>query len=461
MPNNPSGWLLVTVFASAASAVLALDAQWGAFAAAAVLAIFAAARWPAFALGALLALGPSDLWLTVDAGGFTFRLAHVLAVALWAAAAARVGVLGLLRWTLGAPGMWLWLALLALQAVSIARGVAFPGKAVGYLAWGAFDVLVLAPAVAFHARRHPLRLSAAWWPLAAAVGVFGLLQLALAAVGTAPMLVQQWVGARPRINALSYEPSYFAFQALVPLALMVGWWSRGLPRALALLASGVGLVLAVAVALSSSRSGWIGLALLALAGAWPLFRRHRGAWSGPVGRVLAAGAAVVVLGVVWMPPHVWAADKLLMQKGLDFSDPSSSQPRREGVLEAINLARLYPLAGVGPGQFGAALLAHPQAQVRVLRPEDRDPHGLVTFNLYAELLSENGILGLLLALGALLQTAWRLWRAPGGARVVAWRTGVLWASLLMFAVMFQFNQTLWRVETWCLLGLAMTARRRP
>jgi hypothetical protein len=131
MPNNPSGWLLVTVFASAASAVLALDAQWGAFAAAAVLAIFAAARWPAFALGALLALGPSDLWLTVDAGGFTFRLAHVLAVALWAAAAARVGVLGLLRWTLGAPGMWLWLALLALQAVSIARGVAFPGKAVG------------------------------------------------------------------------------------------------------------------------------------------------------------------------------------------------------------------------------------------------------------------------------------------------------------------------------------------
>jgi O-antigen ligase len=442
------------------AAAFSVDARWGALACVASLSAHWAVTRPAWLLGALLALSSSDLWLTVDAGGFTFRAAHVMGVALCAAAVARVGLAGWLRFVVSLPGVGVWALFLLLQGVTVARGVPNPGKAVGYLAWALFDVAVVAPSVAWHLRQRPVRSLAMGWLLACGVAGFGLLQLGLALVGTDPPLVMQWVGARPRINALSYEPSYFAFQAMIPLALLTGLATSGTLRRFSGAVAAVGGLLTLTVLLSSSRSGMAGLLVLLVAWMAAAAWRRKFSVTLPARRVMAAFAAVLLLTAAYTPPHVVAADLLLFRRTVDLHDPSSAQPRKEGVLEALALFRLKPWTGFGPGQFGGALLAHPEQQIRVLAPHERNANEIVTFNLYAELLSEAGLPGLLCVLAAWGLALRALWRARGNSRWGRLAWALLWPSLLTMGVMYQFNQTLWRTETWCLLGLAWAGARR-
>ncbi|MBI5496660.1 MAG: O-antigen ligase family protein [Deltaproteobacteria bacterium] len=446
--------------AAAAAAAVGWDPAAGAFAAAVAVSVLLAAWRPGLLVGALLAASAVDLVLVADLGGFTFRAAQVAGVALAASAVARGGWRRWWAHLRSMPGLLPLAVLLLAAGARVAAGVPLRGKAVGYLAWAVFDVVVLAPAVAWHVRRAPLRALRTWWWGAATVAVFGLMQLALGVAGVDPPLVVQWNGARPRINALSYEPSYFAFQAMIPLALVFGVGLQRRLRVLHAVGAWVGPLLFAAIFLSSSRSGWLGLAVLCAVGA-ALLVAHPGPrrLDGPLPRVLATVAALAAPAAVFVPGHVVAADVALARKATDLQDISSTLPRREGVLEALLLFREQPLLGHGPGQFGAALLAHPELKRRPPLPGDDDPHTLVTFNLYAELLAETGAVGTLAFLAALWAVAARLFAARHRRALGA---AALWPWLLMFGVMYQFNQTAWRTETWCLWGVAwaLSPRRR-
>jgi O-antigen ligase len=116
---------------------------------------------------------------------------------------------------------------------------------------------------------------------------------------------------------------------------------------------------------------------------------------------------------------------------------------------------------VGPGQFGGALLASPELWERPIPLEMQDADRLVAFNLYLETAVEGGLVGLGLTGAAVVAVVVRAWRRRG--RTVAGRMAeaVLWPLLLTFGVMYQFNQTLWRTEVWCLWGVAwaLTSRK--
>ena len=44
----------------------------------------------------------------------------------------------------------------------------------------------------------------------------------------------------------------------------------------------------------------------------------------------------------------------------------------------------------------------------------------------------------------------------------AWREGLFAAALVVFVVLFQFSQTLWRLDVWAMLGLCLAASQlRP
>lgn len=447
---------VVAGVAAACGALLAADMSWGVFVVGAALGVLMCAHRPSWVAAGVLVLGSADLVFTVDAGGFTFRVAHAWAVTLAAVAVARMGWRPYLAAVMTLPGLRWFVALLGLGVVHVLWGVHNPGKATGYLLWGAFDVLVLAPAVAFHVAQHPWRVMRLWWLGAAAVALFGLAQFVMPVTGAVPVLVQQWVGTRPRLNAFSYEPSYFAFAAMMPAALICGLGAAGGLGRRGPLAVAVGMVVFVAMTFSSSRSAWAGSAVLLLG--WLTVWLRRGGARKPVSlparRVLAVGAATLVLSVALVPPHAFAGDRILAERALDLHDPSSAQPRREGILEAFNLFGAHKVWGVGPGQFGAALLANPWAQVRVLKPGEKDPHSLVTYNLYAELLCETGLLGTALVALGLLAAAGGLWRARSTRRWGRMAVAVMWPCMMTFAVMYQFNQTLWRAEVWGLMGVA-------
>lgn len=431
----------------------AVDVRWALFGFAAVASAVLAVRNATLLLGAVLTFAASDLVLTVDVGNFTFRAAQMAGVALTAAAIARDGVRGYLRFLTTRPGLLAWVAFIALQVLSLTRGLPNPGKAVGYVAWAIFDALVLAPSVAWHARRHFPRTIALWSVGATCVALFGLSQLVLALVGVEPPLVTQWVGPRPRINAFSYEPSYFAFQAIIPIAILCGLSVSTMLRRFAGPATACAAVLSAALFLSSSRSAWGGLAILLGAFLVVTLMKRQSLWSLPAQRVLAAFAAVVVIAAIFAPPSMLIGDRVLASRALDLEEAASAQPRKEGLVMAWRLFRVSPVLGVGPGQYGGALLAHPEIWTRDIPVEKRNPDDLVTFNVYFELLCEAGLLGSLIAGAAVLWTLWSLWKLRRHGTRGRLALAMLWPVLLTFGVMYQFNQTLWRTEVWCLLGM--------
>lgn len=460
--TRPVQEALAVILVVPVAVALVAGPQWAVFAAAALVAAVMAVKAPATLVGLTLGLGASDLVLTVDAGGFTFRAAQCCAVALAAAAVSREGLVGYLRFIVARPSLVFFAALPVLGAVTAARGIPNPGKAAGYLAWSVFDLMVLAPAVAYHARNHLERVTWVWLLAELGVALFGLTQLVLPALGLEPFLVTQWVGTRPRINAFSYEPSYFAFQAILPLSLWLGRCVAGQVGRKGAAVLGACGTITVALVLSSSRSAWAGTVLMLAAGGVLMVVRHgRQALPGqPALRALAALVACVLLGVVLVPPSAWVGDQVMASRALDAQDAASAQPRKEGLLHAWRLFQLKPFLGVGPGQFGGALLANPQVWAADIPLDKRQPDDLVTFNVYLELLAESGAVGLACLLAGLANLAWLLWRQRRDGRRGGVAEAFLWPLLMCFGVMYQFNQTLWRTEVWCLLGMVWASLQK-
>ncbi|MEW5853386.1 MAG: O-antigen ligase family protein [Myxococcota bacterium] len=429
----------------------------GIFGLAAALSAILAAWQPRLLVWWLLPLAASDLILTLDVGGFTFRAAQCAGVALTASAVARTGVRGFIRFALQLPGMPLLVALIATLALRLVMGVPNPGKGAGYVAWALFDIVVLAPSLAWHVRRTRAH-AVVWWCWGGAlIAVFGLLQVLLAAIEVDPPLVTQWFGARARINAFSYEPSYFAFQAMIPTAILVGLVVAGRTKGWGGWATLATVLLLSALGLSTSRSAWAGSAALLAVFSVAMVARWR--WRALPGRdafrVLAVFAAVVIVVAALTPPAAFASDRMLAARALDTSDPASGEPRMIGLVHAWRLFQKHPILGVGPGQFGGALLADQSVWARKIMPHEQDPDALVTYNIYLELLSETGLVGTLLVGAAVLLVLWGLWRASRRKGISGrWTEVLLWPLIMTFAVMYQVNQTLWRTEVWCLVGVA-------
>ncbi|MBN2359438.1 MAG: O-antigen ligase family protein, partial [Deltaproteobacteria bacterium] len=137
-------------------------------------------------------------------------------------------------------------------------------------------------------------------------------------------------------------------------------------------------------------------------------------------------------------------------------EESSAKPRLDGTRQALRMFSDHPLLGVGLAQYGGVAIGDAPG---ALTPRQID--AVVTFNLYVELIAENGLLGLAIVLAGLLLCArgvFRAWRR--GERALSQLAGaVLLASCVIFGVMYQFNQTLFRTEAWCLIGLACAIDR--
>jgi O-antigen ligase len=261
----------------------------------------------------------------------------------------------------------------------------------------------------------------------------------------------------PRMNGFSYEPAYFALYlvpgVLVLLCLAARQGKRGLGFGL------LAVAFLVAIALSTSRSGWLGVAVgVALMLLLLAVRAGRG----PALRLaLASLAGLAVCAMVMAAsPALRAHLTRFAKMGVDVNERTSSAPRLEAMAEAATIFRQHPVLGVGFAGYGGYTINHPVGLTRT----DRGPFKLVTANLYLELAAETGALGLAAAL-------WLLWvliapllrrsRPDEPPQLVATREGLLLACMVVFLVMFHFNQTLWRLDIWILLALSFAAGTLP
>jgi hypothetical protein len=416
-----------------------------------------------FATAALLGLmltASMDKALAFQLGGFTIRAAQFFALALFIAVLVERRRLGR---ALALPAVPL---LGAIGYLCVCAASALPSdnplKSAGYLAWASFDVFgVLVGLACFACTQERLETALrGWWAgmaLAAAMGAFQIIAWLL---GYEAPLITTDIGGFPRINGFNYEPSYYALYllpgALVLLTRFAHLGARA--KASGLLAG----ALLLAVALSTSRSGWLGIAvglcLLSLRACARLGRKAARRL-GLAGAGLAAALALVLLA--W--PAMRANVAKMARMGMNVREVTSSGPRLESMRQAGVLFSRYPVLGVGFGNYGAYVLSHPELP-NILPTSAK---ALVTTNLYLEIASETGATGLLASLTMLLLLLRPLWRStrarPGELpdRLSATREGLLLAALVTFLVLYQFSQTLWRLDVWVLLAIGLAAALLP
>jgi O-antigen ligase len=245
------------------------------------------------------------------------------------------------------------------------------------------------------------------------------------------------------------EPSFLAgflcFSIVLTIMLLAGERLDG--RIIRPALYGSLLLQSLCLVLTTSTGGFLGFAASLIA-AVVLLR-------GPVRRRFVT--LTVLMALVLLGPVIYVAMGSSLARNLataTVGKPThvSAIERTIFVVTALEMFLDHPLLGVGPGLYNEHARKYTSAlgQLRVVIPN----------NVYAELLSETGILGFV-SFMALLYGVWRhaLWKWRGSDR-----SDVLAASLLIalvsLAVQFMAYPTFKMEFIWLLFGLSL-ARWKP
>jgi O-antigen ligase len=346
-------------------------------------------------------------------------------------------------------------------------------KSIGYLAWATFDIVVVWWGLILWINNQTrLRHAFLFWGCGMAIdAAMGAFQWCCWLFGYFPPLAYSDGYGFPRINGFSYEPSYYALY-LVPGAIFFltrfaflgrSAWRSGLAS----------VALALLSMLSTSRSGWLGLAV-GVTALGIIVVKNKGFIH--VRSLALPLAGVIILFSTFLLAIPSTRERIVRLSSMAFNplEKTSSQPRLKGMQQAWQMFSDHPWLGVGFGNYGAYVLTHPQLQFSSPAPSGitsgpQQAHAVVTSNLYLELAAESGILGLSAALIMIAVLVLPLLRPKTNQfenllpdELLEWeatRWGLLLAGMVVFGVLFQFSQTLWRLDIWSFLALSCAAYR--
>lgn len=388
----------------------------------------------------LLLTLPIERLLVWKIAGFTFRPSYIVLMLL---ALTYDKELRNLRWR----SPFIILSCISLLPAIISISGTFSMKySVAYLAWAGFTVLTWL--VVFTGLRTQSEKMLPWlvhiYTTSAAIWALFTLGQWLGVIAGIENWAYSWVGNVPRVAGLTYEPSDLVFYLLPPLAWALVEGHRW-----------QGLLIGAAVILSTARTGFVGLVILALGVL--MWRRGR--------LILASGVilGMILLSVVpnvrhfGISPSQAPSLKRLSQlkdfaKGaITLTDQSSTIPRLESWKDAGQLFLSHPWSGVGVGAYGYALTQRTGSKMA-------DVSKIKTTNLWLEVAAEQGLPGLLALLIWALYPLWWVYRRR------CWWTepAVAWITTLN-AVLYLFVQTWWRPYLWWSMALiyeAMATREK-
>jgi putative inorganic carbon (HCO3(-)) transporter len=244
-------------------------------------------------------------------------------------------------------------------------------------------------------------------------------------------------GFRARWVGVFADPNHMAMNMVLVVPLGVAFLARKQSSWLMRVACAVAAVLAVvAIVLSHSRGGFIGLAVAM--GVWA-FREKRRLQAVVVGAVLVVGL------VMFAPKSFWQRNETVAT----FQEDASAMGRVYAWQVASRISLDRPLLGVGAGAFRFAwpLYAPPEAR-----------RAYVAHNIFLDVIGEMGFVGLLFFLvfaGG----------ATGGAfeasrdKEMGWLGRALAASMAGYLVCDLFSGYIVSAHLYVLFGLAASAHR--
>ncbi|MBI4175361.1 O-antigen ligase family protein [Candidatus Berkelbacteria bacterium] len=276
--------------------------------------------------------------------------------------------------------------------------------------------------------------------------------LPLSWTGLAPGYTKLGFGI-PRIQSFGQEPLYFGNFLLLPINLLSAflllpqtWFKKTM--------LGWGLVAAlITLGLTVSRGALVGLgvssAFLAVLLWREMIRPRRVTMMMVSLLVLISG---FVAGLSLLPPL--ARETFINQVTLqDFGQSESTSGRLRDWGIAFKLWQEHPLLGIGPGNYGPAVLGYP--------PEPPIGGWPIVNNEYIELLTETGVGGVtifLIFLGLLFIRSGRaLVQSRGDPNLHAVVVG-LTAALLGMLAQYAFFSTLYIQSLWLTFGFALAVQ---
>lgn len=401
-----------------------------------------------------LIFASGDVWPTLRVG-FTFRLAQLASIV------AVVFLMSRRRKTVRTVVGFRWLyAFLAVIAIELPLSL-YPVRSVAYTVWAINDVLIILTFVQYFDSLSGIEKLLKWFTASfILIALFGWVQFFVGLAGHSLFTTEWWIPGRlPRVNGLSYEPSYYATY------LIAGWVyaaylievradcpSPRLQR-MCLVTTTISLIIC------TSRLGWAMMLL------WVVFRSVRriviDALSGSAPRMLFRRTPVVLLAAAAvggvMLTHVGEVATSLNEMsflaqglGLFGESSHSAQPRIDRLEDTWRAFESHPISGAGIGAL----------PVEIARQSDEGIYNLADakahqgMSIFVELLGSTGVLGATMvvgfALAVLREMSWLKKFSSDRRRFSVSALG--WGIVWMLGIL-QFNQNFLRVYLFTDLGV--------
>lgn|GEM_PF-2734068 len=346
----------------------------------------------------------------------------------------------------------------------------FPLKSLIYALWTVFSALTILFLVWYS---HKNRLSNLDWILKIyfysffVITIFGLYQFLLPFLfgKKTPFVMQWWQDTHrfARINGLSYEPSYFATYLLMGCFIWFILWKR---KSDIVNYKGIILIsIMLIIFLSSSRLGWLGIALVIAYGLMEslgdslinkrLTRQNVKFFTAFI--LIALFAGIVILLIIYNKDTFRF---LFKGTGLFNTADFSVEIRNTRTLQTFAVFLDNPINfifGVGPGGVGAYMAANPE-NFNIATVSFEQLWATEPSNLFAEILASVGIIGFAFFAWFIINISRRLWGLYKSSNLIKkYRTVclALFCGLIIELVILQFNQNYLRPYLWLHIGISI------
>ena len=409
----------------------------------------------------------SDVFLTIEMSGATIRFSYILfsiLFILWI-----IYFIYLKDVRIPIDRSYLPLLLFCFISFISSLNSVFPLKSLIYSLWTVFSALIIVFLVWFSRNNKLYDLD---WLLRIyfysyiVITVFGIYQILLPFLigDKTPFVDQWWVKyTLARINGLSFEPSFFATYMLMGCFIWFILWIRNsdFVKFRGIILASIGVVLF----LSSSRLGWIGIALIIAYGLIEFFGYffiHKKFTKQNIKFFIyfTAGLLFAAAAIIYIINNPERFEFLFFGTGLFDSPDSSYSMRFARTIQTFKVFIDRPvniLFGVGPGGVGAYLINDPE-KFQVIATSFEGLWATEPNTVIAELLASVGIIGFAFFSWFIINVFKRLWNLYRDFELINKYRMIclaLFWGLVIELLILQFNQNYLRPYLWLHIGICI------
>jgi O-antigen ligase len=400
----------------------------------------------------VFALSSFDIFLNVNLGGFNVRSCYLMVFVFIAIYANRYNDALSLKF-IGLGSFFLWF----LSLLVFVWNSPLPSRNIGYLAWLIFNCLTCYSIYKFTSRNSPEAIVRLYILSFFVLAIAGILQFTFSQIGIHILVTMWWEFEKTaRVNAFSYEPSYYASYLLIGFVFLyfsqrkrIFYFSKKF-QVLVL------CFLVTAIFLSTSRMGILFMvSILAFDFVRMMIRAvitSRISLLNFIISLVFIFSIAGVIGTILLDSEL--RTRYLAGTGLESTAAHSREVRTEQVMNVWRIFQKSPWVGYSLGGIAPNIALMNGVHPRTVE-EIKEFEGL---NILLEVLAASGIIGFLFFLFWLFQVFWGGFVLSGRLR----REGFQKESVLLFSlcmalvielVILSFSQNILRPYLWILIGM--------